>query len=96
MPVRRTLQDMQDLAAIRGGKCLSKEYINQFVPLKWMCEKGHTWDMDYKATQQGAWCVQCISGERKQVTLEALQQIAKELGGKLLSTVYINTHAKLE
>ena len=39
---------MQEAAKFRGGKCLSKEFIDQYSPLAWMCKRGH---MDIPAKQ---------------------------------------------
>ena len=36
-----TIKDMQELAKARGGKCLSKKYVNGRVKLKWKCAEGH-------------------------------------------------------
>src|SRR5579862_3071794 len=40
---RVTIRDMQRLAAERGGKCVSSEYINTVTPLRWRCSEGHEW-----------------------------------------------------
>jgi hypothetical protein len=85
---------MQKVAAGYGGKCLSKEYVNNKTPLQWMCKYGHTWDREYSVMQQqGVWCSQCISNETK---LEPLKEIAENKGGKCLSEIYQNTYSKLK
>jgi len=38
---RYSLDDMHELAASRGGRCLSPLYINNDTPLEWCCVKGH-------------------------------------------------------
>jgi len=38
-----TIKEMQEIAESRGGKCLSKEYVNNYTKLKWQCDEGHTW-----------------------------------------------------
>jgi hypothetical protein len=95
MPAPHTIQEMHKIAALHGGRCLSKEYIDQHSPLKWMCEKGHTFDMDYKIIHQGAWCMQCAGGNKKQNRLDVLNEIAAQHGGKLLSTDYKNSELAL-
>ena len=90
------IKDMQIIAADYGGKCLSKEFINMATPLEWMCSKGHTWDSPYSIILQGGWCIQCARGEKKKLSLEEFQKIAKTRGGKLISKEYINSKTHLE
>ena len=97
MASKLTLEDMQKTAEHYDGKCLSKEYINEYTPLKWMCKKGHTWESDYAIVKQGGWCVQCSKKHKdKTELLEEIKQIAEAKGGKCLSTVYINSKLTLE
>ena len=96
MPVRYTIQHMQRIARENGGKCLSREYINDETQLKWMCRKGHTWDASYTIIRQGGWCMQCVKDDISNEKLEELQQIARKKGGKCLSEYYINNHTKLK
>ena len=37
-----TIEEMQELARNKGGKCLSKEYKGNKIKLKWQCKEGHT------------------------------------------------------
>ncbi len=96
MPVRYTIQHMQQFAKDYNGKCLSKEYVNDDGKLKWMCNKGHTWDASYTIIRQGGWCMQCAKNETTNEKLEVLQKIAKQNGGKCLSHEYVNNHTKLK
>lgn len=36
-----TLEDMQNLAESRGGKCLSDRYINSQTHMTFQCKNGH-------------------------------------------------------
>jgi len=54
-----TIQEMQELAAERGGKCLSKKYINSHTRIKWQCEKGHQWESTPVSIKRGSWCPDC-------------------------------------
>lgn len=87
---------MQEIARLKGGKCLSKEYVNQNSPLQWMCKKGHTWDADYDLIRQGGWCMQCAKNTGKGQWLVFYQQLAQSKGGKLLSDKYINNFTLLK
>ena len=86
--VKRTLKDMQELARLKGGRCLSKEYWDLHTPLEWRCSEGHTWEATPSIINQGGWCQQCLIKGQK---LEELQEIAESNGGKCLSPKYINT-----
>jgi len=87
---------MQETAALRGGKCLSKQYENSATKLTWRCEKGHTWDMTSHSIKQGGWCRQCIKVERKKLCLEEMHEIAYSRGGRCLSKKYISSYTKLK
>jgi hypothetical protein len=94
---RYTLEDLQEYAAHSGGKCLSKEYVNLSTPLKWRCEKGHTWDADFQIIRQGGWCPACLKPKQdKNERLERVKNIAKERGGKCLSNEYITGLTKIK
>ena len=96
MPKRYTIEDMQTYAINYGGKCLSKEYINATTPLKWRCEKGHTWEADFQIIRQGGWCPQCAKQNRKEQILEDIKTIAAKRKIRCLSTEYINDYTKLQ
>lgn len=96
MASRLDIIDMQAIALMMGGKCLSKEYWDEGSPLSWRCESGHNWDAPYSIIAQGGWCMQCAKEERKQDVLEELQNIAIINGGLCLSPVYKNARTKLK
>ena len=82
---------MQQLAADRGGKCLSTEYITVDTKLEWECKKGHTWRATPRSIKMGRWCMKC-----KRMTIEDMHQFAAANSGKCLSTEYVNGITKLE
>ena len=44
-------------AALRGGSCLSKYYINLRTPLHWRCEQGHEWHASIAQIRaRSTWC----------------------------------------
>ncbi|KKR45833.1 MAG: hypothetical protein UT82_C0021G0009 [Parcubacteria group bacterium GW2011_GWB1_40_14] len=96
---KKTIQDMQKLAARRGGQCLSEIYVSNSTPLLWKCNKNHTWRAPGNGVQQGQWCPKCgiISRSEKQrkYTIKDMQRIAEDRGGKCLSTEYKNIGDKL-
>lgn len=57
--LRKTIENMQQLAAKKKGKCISKKYVNSVTPLKWQCDKGHLWKTPAINIISGTWCPKC-------------------------------------
>jgi hypothetical protein len=91
--LRHDIKEMQHVAKERGGKCLSYTYVGANTKLLWECSKGHQWEATPGNIKFGKWCPYC-SGNMK-LTIEEMQLIALERGGKCLSNAYINNKAKL-
>ena len=89
-----TIEEMHAIAKSRGGKCLSKKYINNNTYLKWECKKGHNWSAVPLSIIKGSWCAQCAG--KKKLTIEKMESIAKSRGGKCLSKKYINNNTYLK
>jgi len=85
-----TIEDLRQVAAERGGKCLSKRYAGLKVKLEWQCGQGHKWMARPVYVKQGTWCPVC-SGRMK-LTIEQLREAAAQRGGKCLAAEYVNTH----
>ena len=95
MPKKLTLKECQKYAEKKGGKCLSEKYINCSTYMKWKCKEGHIWKAKYQDIKNSnSWCARCIGTQR--LTLEECQTVAKERGGKCLSTKYINSVTKMK
>lgn len=92
---KNSIEDMHKLAEKRGGKCLSKKYILNNVPLKWQCSEGHIWENQPSNITMGQWCPVCSKNDEK-LTLLLMQEVAIEGGGKCLSRIYIDSGTKLE
>ena len=88
------LKTCQEMAKRKGGKCLSKEYINATTKLIWQCEQGHKWKAKPTRINSGQWCMKC-AGKSKS-SLKEMQKAAKEHGGECLSKEYINNSTKLK
>ncbi len=75
---RKTLKDMQQIAAKRGGACLSTEYKNVGTKLTWQCADGHIWEAKPNTiTSQNSWCPQCrgnYTEEKCRFIIEQLTQ----------------------
>lgn len=94
MRQRDTLARMQEIAASRGGLCLSSEYVNQRQPLRWRCAHGHEWESP-AAIVKGHWCPHC-QRENSPTGIERMREIAAERGGLCLSEHYVNAGSYLQ
>jgi hypothetical protein len=93
-----TIEEMDQIARERNGLCLSIAYINNRTKLRWRCAKGREWDAAPDMVKQGTWCKICSkkeSGEKRRLKIEEMHYVAKERGGRCLSTEYINNSTKL-
>lgn len=91
---RLTIEEMQQIAHERDGECLSEEYIDSGTHLRWRCKKGHEWEATPSNIKAGRWCSRCGKSAPKnhyQLTLEVMQQIARDRGGECLDTEYIDS-----
>jgi predicted RecB family nuclease len=57
--LKSTIEDMQDMAKHRGGKCISKQYVDSVTKLKWRCKAEHEWDTAPRNIKNGSWCPWC-------------------------------------
>jgi hypothetical protein len=93
---RETLADMQKLASIKGGKCVSTKYENALQKLSWACKRGHQWYALPNSIKQGHWCPTCSnSGKGAKKTIEHFKTIAQARGGECLSESYDGIFLKL-
>ena len=55
-----SLEIFQKIAKEKGGKCLSKKYVNSKSKLKFQCSKGHIWEAAGGAIKNNkSWCKKC-------------------------------------
>lgn len=87
------IEDMKVLAAKRGGKCLSKKYVNSEYKLTWGCSVGHKWDTTPHNIQKGRWCPICAN--RKPSNIKKMKELARSRNGICVSKKYVNTNTKL-
>jgi hypothetical protein len=88
-----TMDHCHEAAAKHGGKCLSTEYVNAITKMEWECASRHKWFGTLNVVRQGCWCLDC-GGSRKK-TIEDCNRLALKMGGKCLSTAYVNGDAHL-
>jgi hypothetical protein len=90
---RLSLREMASIAAARGGRCLSTEYVNVETHLRWRCEAGHQWTATPASIRCGKWCPYCVHNRR--LELKAIRGLARRRGGNCLSTGYTNNREPL-
>lgn len=94
---KKGLEIAQEYAASKGGLCLSNEYINNSLTLKWKCEKNHIWEASYANTVSSKkWCPKCAGKFSKDELLSKAKKHAEEKKGLCLSTEYINNSSYLK
>lgn len=72
---KKTIEDMRKLAKTRGGRCLSKKYVNCENDLLWECGTcGRTWKATPNNVNRGTWCPYCLH-----VGEETCRRIFKEI-----------------
>lgn len=82
-----SLEECKSIAKEREGECLETEYVNCSIPMKWRCKNKHEWLQSFSHVKHNSvWCFQCTK-----LTLEECQEWAKKMGGKCLSTEYIDS-----
>lgn len=97
------LNDLRKLAHQRGGKCLSREYVNGRTPVTWECQFGHRWKAVTEQVKgglykKGTWCPRCYDQRRvfrPPGTIEEMRSLARIRGGKCLSIKYPGSRVKL-
>ena len=88
-----TLHALRQIAAQKAGQCLSLKYVNSSHLLRWRCAAGHEWLARSTAIRAGNWCPSCARNQR--LGLEEMRGIARERGGRCLSTSYKNASTPL-
>ena len=88
-----TIEEMQNIAAQKGGQCLSAKYVNSGTNLRWQCKKGHKWNATPSSIKHRTWCPYCAG--KVPLTIEEMQELAAKKGGVCLSKEYINANTKL-
>ena len=89
-----------ELAARRGGSCLSPVYLGSRSKVRWRCAAGHEFERLIYPVIEGHWCPRCPSGAQvpepvRRQRLEALRALAGQRGGACESAAYISQNHKL-
>lgn len=92
------IEELNEIAYEKGGKCLSSIYLGSNKRLKWECKEGHIWMSSPEKIKRGDWCDKCArieSGKNRSLGIDIAKDIAKKRGGDCLSSEYINNRTKL-
>ena len=92
--MKLSIEEMHDIAKERGGKCLSKEYVNANSKIEWECSEGHKWSARPGDIKTGKWCPVCAGTQKHDET--EMHRVAENRGGKCLTTVYVNNRTKVQ
>ncbi|CAK0868027.1 unnamed protein product [Prorocentrum cordatum] len=93
-----SLHDARQLAASRGGRCLSSQYVSSRGYLQWQCALGHTWRAQFANVKYaGSWCPTCAQEKKVSRTqmLEVARNVARARAGYCLGSGYINNKAQM-
>lgn len=60
-----TIEQMQEIAEKKGGKCLSTGSVLVLVPLEWECARGHRFSSTPSNIMNGSWCRKCSSLDQR-------------------------------
>jgi len=89
----RTIDDMKEMAATRGGEFLSSSFNGMAKKHLWKCAQGHQWETIPMLIKNGSWCPKCAGTAR--LSIEDMRRMAAERGGQCLSKRYVNGRTKL-
>lgn len=88
------LQRLRAAAEAQGGRLETQEYRGIAANYAFSCAKGHRWNTRGEHVLSGTWCRMC-AGLRRRHTLETMQEIAHERGGRCLSPAYLGVKVAL-
>lgn len=83
---RKTIADAQRLASAFEGECLAEILPGSVTCVKWKCKRNHIWSATYESVRNKRWCRECVKVDK----LEKARAVAKNKGGRCLSTIYIS------
>lgn len=80
--VTMRLDEVNLVAEQRGGRCLSRHYVNALTKLEWQCAHGHRWQATPNHVKRGSWCGKC-----RGTPVETIAALAVARGGRYISTI---------
>lgn len=95
---KEKIELIRDIASEHGGICLSSVYVSGNIKLKFRCANSHEWETIPYVIFKGHWCPKCGALERgfvRRLSIDEMNQLATEHGGRCLSKEYINANTHL-
>lgn len=94
------IPECRKTASERGGRCVSRKYVNSKSPLLWECAQGHRWLATANSVRNGHWCAVCANKKKSvdntSLSIKDMQELALRKHGKCLSGEYRNIYWGLE
>ena len=87
------LAKFQAVVSTKKGTLVSGKTASRECAITMRCSEGHEWNTTVGYIVRGNWCPECAGNVK--LTLEGLQQLAAEHGGKCLSRTYRNARTKM-
>lgn len=94
---KTTIETYKKIAINNGGLCLTEDVKNSNDVLEFKCSFGHTFKAIGRNILKKSWCPQCPhknTGKNVKYNIDDLRKFAKEMGGRCLSLIYLNTKTK--
>lgn len=90
------LDQLKSAAASHGGEVVNPVYLGINAHYTFRCARGHEWQTKGShVLMDGTWCRTC-AGLRRRHTIETMQQVAYERGGRCLSSEYLGVKVRLQ
>jgi hypothetical protein len=87
-----TIEAMQQLAARKGGKCISTAFQNVYHPLEWQCAIGHRWVTKPANVIAGSWCPECAPGLSERICRKVFEHLFGAAFPKVRPRWLLGTH----
>ena len=88
------INDAYAIAGKCGELCLSTEYVNANILIRWQCADGHEWITSLNNIKNGkTWCL--YYANKASHTIKDAKQIAFSKNGECLSETYYNSFSPL-
>jgi len=85
-------ENLKKIIERKGGKLLSKEYVNAHTHVLVQCSKGHKWNISPTNIKSGYWCPECkketLSKKFTKYSIQDLKEFAQNKGGDCLEDTY--------
>lgn len=87
-------KEVDEAFKARGFTLVSKEYISAKTKLDYRCANGHLYNITWSNFKTGYGCPFCYGNTKP--SIEEVKEVFEKKGYTLVSSVYVNAHAKLK